>query len=152
MGGDTVHLSLFKNEPVVLIFGSYTEPAFRDKAPQLSKLATRYGNRAKIIIVYTKEAHPSDGWVVERNQKDDITLTQPTNISGRREAAQTAIDELHLTGIPVALDTMDNSLATAYDAFPDGVIVLDKHDHITARQHWLDPSGLPALIDKAMKQ
>ena len=76
--------------------------------------------------MYTKEAHPSDGWTVKRNEDDNVQVAQPTNMTGRRDAAMQAVTALHLSNIPVLLDTMDDTAAQAYDAYPDGVIVIGK--------------------------
>jgi hypothetical protein len=46
---------------------------------------------------------------------------------------------------------MDDAAANAYDAFPDGVVIIGKDGHIVARQHWLEPTALPAMIDRALK-
>jgi hypothetical protein len=146
-----VHLSAFKGRVVVLVFGSYSTPAFRDKASALPKIAESYNNRAKFAIVYTKEAHPSDGWTVERNKHDGVEIAQPTDLAGRKEAAQQAVTALHLTNIPIAIDSMDDAAANAYGTFPDGVVIIGKDGKIVARQHWLEPTALPAMIDQALK-
>jgi Spy/CpxP family protein refolding chaperone len=151
MNGDAVHLSTFKGRVIVLVFGSYSTPAFRDKASALPKIADSYNNRAKFVLVYTKEAHPSDGWTVERNKHDDVEIAQPTDLAGRKAAAQQAVTALHLTNIPVAIDSMDDAAANAYGAFPDGVIIIGKNGKIVARQHWLEPTALPVMIDQALK-
>lgn len=151
LNGDPAKLSAFKGKPVVLIFGSYTTPTFRDKAVQLPKLAQRYSTQAKFILVYTKEAHPSDGWTVERNKHDNIDIPQPTDEFARKTVALQAVAVLHLENLPLALDTMNDATADAYDAFPDGVVIIGKDGKIAARENWLDPTALPRLIDQAVK-
>lgn len=152
IGGEPMKISDYKKTTVVLIFGSYTDPTFRDKAPQLSALANRYSGRAKFVLIYTKEAHPSDGWDVERNKKENIDIAQTTDLTARKQAAQQAQTALHLENIPIALDTTDDTAITAYNAFPEGVVIISKTGKIAARQHWLDPSGLPELIDGVLEK
>jgi Spy/CpxP family protein refolding chaperone len=151
MNGDALHLSTYKGKVVVLVFGSYTTPAFRDKASALPSLAEKYNGRAKMVIVYTKEAHPSDGWTVERNKQEGVEIAQPTDLAGRKAAAQQAVTALHLGNIPIALDSMDDAAANAFAAFPDGVVIIGKDGKIAAREHWLEPTALPAMIDAALK-
>jgi Spy/CpxP family protein refolding chaperone len=149
LDGQPVRLSTFKGRAVVLIFGSYTTPVFRDKAAELSTIAQRYANEAKFIIIYTKEAHPSDGWAVERNKRDDIQVPQPVDQAGRKAVAEQAVAALHLENVPIALDTMNDATASAYGTFPDGVVVIGKDGKIAARQNWLDPTALPRLIESS---
>jgi Spy/CpxP family protein refolding chaperone/peroxiredoxin len=149
LDGQPVELSTFKGNVMVLVFGSYTTPVFRDKASELRAVAQKYANRAKFVIVYTREAHPSNGWTVERNQRDNIEIAQPTNEAGRKAIAEQARTALHLEDVPMALDTMSDATATAYGAFPDGVVVIGKDGKIAARENWLDPTALPRFIEAA---
>lgn len=152
VNGRPVKLSQFKHRVLVLIFGSYTTPVFRDKAVALPELARRNQGKAVFLIIYTKEAHPAGGWTVERNTKENINIPQPTDEAGRLAVAQKAIDALHLQAIPVLLDTMDDATASAYAAFPDGVIVIGKDGKIAARQNWFDPTDLQQLINQAVEK
>ena len=72
-GKDHVTLSkLVGEKPLVLIFGNFTCGPFREHAGSLYVLARRYRDRANFLIVYTREAHPTDGWVLPDNQQAGV--------------------------------------------------------------------------------
>jgi hypothetical protein len=46
-----------------LVFaGSMTNTSFRARMPEVSKLATDFKDKIDLTVIYTLEAHPSDGW------------------------------------------------------------------------------------------
>ena len=64
-------------QPLVLIFGNFTCGPFRSHSGNLEKLYQRYRERAKFLLVYVREAHPSDGWWSLNNQRVGIDFTRP---------------------------------------------------------------------------
>jgi hypothetical protein len=80
----------------------------------LEELHTRYRDRVSFLIVYVKEAHPADGWVVAENVDAGISLLDPTT-PGERAACAVRIE----TKIPTAIDALDNAVASAYGGWPD---------------------------------
>ena len=61
-GRSEVTLSkLYPTKPVVLIFGNFTCGPFRSQAGNVEKLFERYRDRATFVMVYVREAHPTDG-------------------------------------------------------------------------------------------
>ena len=62
-GNEEVQLSkLIGGKPVVLVFGNFTCGPFRSQAGNVEKLYRRYKDRATFVMVYVREAHPTDGW------------------------------------------------------------------------------------------
>ena len=49
-----------RGKPVVLEFGSITDPWFRARMPAVEKLAAKYGEKVAFVIVYQHESHPAD--------------------------------------------------------------------------------------------
>jgi hypothetical protein len=132
----------------VLVFGSYSSPSFRQRAPQLQVLSQGESSRASLLIIYTKEAHPKDGWQVERNRDDKIAIPAHADMQSRIAQAKQAREALKLS-IPIAVDDMDNSVATAYGAGENAAQVIGRDGTILARETWADPFALKRAIDAA---
>src|SRR5687767_2926415 len=90
-GKQTAKLSdLRGKKPVVLIFGSYTCPPFRDVYPTLERLHQTYGDQVAFYYVYIREAHAEDGWKISRNQREGIAIKDPKTMEERIAVAQKA--------------------------------------------------------------
>jgi hypothetical protein len=124
-GTAEVQLSRYREkQPVVLVFGSYTCPPFREHVGALEALFDRYRDRVAFHMVYIKEAHPADGWVMAKNQQLGIDLKDATTLEERAAAAQTACTTLKIK-LPCLVDGMDNAANHAYAAWPDRIYVID---------------------------
>src|SRR5262249_47323477 len=86
--GELALSKLLGPKPVVLVFGNITCGPFRSQAGNVEKLYRRYKDRATFVMVYVREAHPSDGWASESNVRVGITLAQPRTYEERVAAAQ----------------------------------------------------------------
>ncbi len=147
-----MNLAAYKHKVLVLVFASYTNPSFRDRAAGLEALREQYGAQgANFLIIYTSETHPAGGWEVARNKTDGISITQPTTQAQRNQIAVTAKSALNLS-IDVAPDTMDNKTATAY-AVGDGTpaYIIGRDGKILFHQSWLEPMALEEAIVDALK-
>ena len=51
-------------------------------------MAERYRGRVAFFVVYIKEAHPEDGWVLATNRQEAIAVADPSSGEGRAEVAQ----------------------------------------------------------------
>jgi Spy/CpxP family protein refolding chaperone len=146
LDGRAVPISTYKGKPLVLIFGSYSCPSFREHAKGLDELQRRYAAKANFLLVYTKEAHPVGGWEVQRNKDAEISVPPAKDEAARLAAAKQARTKLGLS-MATAVDSMDDQLVAAFDAFPNGAVILDREGQITARQKWAEPRGLRILLD-----
>ena len=150
LDGALVQLSALKGRVVVLEFGSWTCPAFRERAAAMEKLKNDYSTRAQFFVVYTREAHAKGEWEVDRNKALEISVDQPTTIEARSELAKKSRDELSIT-VPIMLDTIGDEAAKAYGAGVNSAFVINRDGIIVARQQWFDPTGLRSAIDEAVK-
>lgn len=124
-GKQTVRLSEFRGKkPVVLIFGSYTCPPFRDVYPKLEALHQRYGEKVAFFYIYIREAHPEDGWKMPRNQREGIVVQDPKTLEARVKVAEQAC-AFFKTSIPGLVDTMDDATDRAYASWPSRLFVVD---------------------------
>jgi thiol-disulfide isomerase/thioredoxin len=132
-GARVVRLEEFRGKkPVVLIFGSYTCPPFRDVYPTLEQLYRQYGDSVAFLYVYIREAHPVDGWKTPRNQRDGVTVTDPKSMPERVSVAQQAC-AFFKTEIPAVVDTMDDATDRAYAAWPSRIYLVDARGNIAVR-------------------
>ncbi len=111
-------------KPVVLIFGSYTCPPFRDVYPTLERLHQSYGKHVAFYYVYIREAHAEDGWKLPRNKREGIAINDPKTMEQRVEVAQQACAYFK-TKIPGLVDTMDDATDRAYAAWPSRIFLVD---------------------------
>ena len=112
-------------KPVVLVFGNFTCGPFRSQGGNIEKLHQRYKDRATFVMVYVREAHPTDGWAMDSNDRVGISLRQPRNYEERVEVAQTCSRTLNL-GFPMLVDTIDDSVGARYSGMPGRLYVIDR--------------------------
>jgi hypothetical protein len=83
-------------------------------------------------VVYIREAHPTDEWLVESNEQDNVLYTQPTSLAERTEVASACALRLDLT-IPMLIDDLDNSTDEKYYALPDRLYLVGRDGRIVYR-------------------
>ena len=62
-----------------------------------------YRERVAFFVVYIKEAHPEDGWVVIHNREEKVAVADPTNDAERAAAAGACVVGAALR-LPVLVD------------------------------------------------
>lgn len=149
--GKPLKLETLRGRPVVLVFGSYSSPAFRSRVEIVEEMRKAYGNRIHIVYVYTREAHPMGVWDVERNRRDKISVSAHKHAGERMSMARQTETGLKLGG-PVVVDDWENSVSRLFGGFPNGAAVLDRDGVVVALQRWCDPSGLASVVDEALKR
>jgi hypothetical protein len=115
----------------------------------LHDLCDEYGDRVAFFIVYIKEAHPEDGWVVTHNREEGIGVRDPSSEQERAEVAGSCVVHSAIR-IPVVMDAMDNAVASAYGAWPDRLYLIGR-DGTVAFQGEMGPFGfLPDRLRAAI--
>ncbi|CAH1230390.1 DIO3 [Branchiostoma lanceolatum] len=107
------------SRPLVVCFGSYTCPPFRDALSDFAVLAEDYRNVADFLLVYIEEAHPSDGWRFHSGPQ----IQQHRTVEQRCDAARAMLHD-RAGRFDVAVDTMGNAANHTYGAFPDRLYVI----------------------------
>ena len=125
---ETCLKSLHGSKPLVLVFGSYTCPYFRDSARVVKDLYDSYKNDAQILLVYIREAHPQENGQLPEN-KHLAPIPSAISLEQRRSAATTCAAALQME-MPILVDDLDNHVATTYRAWPYRVYVLDRTGEI----------------------
>ena len=110
----------------------------------------RYRDRVDFAVVYIREAHPEDGWVVSMNRDEQIVFDDPKSDSERTEVAATCAFRLEIR-MPVVVDGVDDRVARAYGALPDRLYLVSRGGRI-AFQGEPGPFGFqPAALESAIE-
>jgi Iodothyronine deiodinase len=117
----------------------------------LEELYDRHGSDVAFLIVYIREAHPEDGWVLADNRREGVALVDPRTLDEREEAAQACAVSLR-TRIPMALDRLDDEVASRYGGWPDRLYLVGRDGRI-AYQGGEGPFGfLPEELEAAIER
>lgn len=134
-------------KPAVLIFGSYSSPALRNRIESLGVLATKHRSRASFVLIYTAEMFPAAGEQPARNIADRISVAAHTSLDERAAAARTARDSLKIK-LDIAPDTMNSALQKTVGVGPNGAAVMRGDGTLAFRQDWADAYAIErALMD-----
>jgi hypothetical protein len=115
----------------------------------LHDLFDEYRDRVAFFIVYIKEAHPEDGWVVTHNREDGIAVSDPSSDQERADVADSCVVRSAIR-IPVLVDSMDNTVASAYGGWPDRLYLIGRDGRV-AFQGEMGPFGfLPDRLEAAI--
>ncbi|MCA1682423.1 MAG: hypothetical protein LC685_00215 [Actinobacteria bacterium] len=117
----------------------------------LEQLHERYRDRVEFVVVYIKEAHPEDGWVLSMNREEGIAVDDPELLGERDVLARTCALRIKI-GMPVVVDGMDNVIASAYGGWPDRLYLIGADGRV-AFQGEEGPFGfVPALLEQAIER
>jgi hypothetical protein len=115
----------------------------------------RYRGRVAFFVVYIKEAHPEDGWVLEMNRDQQIAFTDPVTLDARTEVARSCAARLEIR-MPVLIDSLDNRIASQYGGWPDRLYLIGKDGRIAFQgsegPFGFKPIELERAIEKELKQ
>lgn len=124
-GKETVQLAqLLGPRPVVLVFGNFTCGPFRSFYPDVDAVYQRHKKDATFLMVYVREAHPTDGWKMESNTKVGVAVQQPVTLAERSAAAGQFCQRLK-PSLPVVVDEINDPVGNAYSGMPARLYVLD---------------------------
>lgn len=124
-GRETVKLAkLIGPKPVVLVFGNFTCGPFRALFPDVEAIYERYKDRVTFVMIYVREAHPTDGWKMESNARVGVAVKQPTTTEERVEACAQFRKKLN-PGMTVLVDDIADPAGTAYSGMPARLYVID---------------------------
>jgi hypothetical protein len=116
----------------------------------LHELYDRYLGDVAFYVVYIKEAHPEDGWVLADNRRERIAVADPTSAAGRAVVAQSCAVALAVR-IPLLLDGPDNEVARQYGGWPDRLYLIGADGRV-AYQGGEGPFGfLPEELESAIE-
>jgi hypothetical protein len=95
----------------------------------LHQLWETWQEQITFVVVYIREAHPEEGWVVSPNRDEDILVNDPTTTEERVEVAASCAINLQIR-MPVVVDEVDDAIADAYGALPDRLYLIDQDGNV----------------------
>ena len=139
--------NLLAERPVVMIFGSFTSPAFRQQSAGNNDLYQKYGAIISFITIYIKEANPIEQNPAEFSHDAKGTpVSQPKLYEERVAVAAKTIAEAKIT-MPVLVDEIDNPLWCTYGRLANSGFLIGMDGRIVTRQDWNDGRGLERAIN-----
>jgi Iodothyronine deiodinase len=75
------------------------------------------------LVVYIREAHPEEGWILPENRRSGIAVHEPATDDERRAIASTCVVNLKIS-MPAVIDGVDNAVASAYGGWPDRLYLI----------------------------
>ena len=124
-GGEPIRLSdRIGKTPVVLVFGNFTCGPFRSIYPTVEAVRERQKDNADFLLVYVREAHPTDGWVMKSNEKVGVAVAQPTTFEERQSVAEQCAAKLN-PSMPLLIDDISDTVGNAYSGMPARLYVID---------------------------
>lgn len=129
-GGDPIRLSdRIGKKPVVLIFGNFTCGPFRSMYPAVEAVKVRQQDNADFLMVYVREAHPTDGWVMKSNEKVGVAVAQPTTLIERQAVAEQCAAKLN-PSMPLLVDDISDTVGNMYSGMPARLYVIDTKGNV----------------------
>ncbi|MCS6978200.1 MAG: deiodinase family protein [Gemmatales bacterium] len=129
-GSQSVTLSTFrKTRPLVLCFGNFTCGPFRSLYPEVEEVWERHREHADFLMIYVREAHPTDGWKMVSNERQGVVVSQPKLYDERVAACQQFCKKLH-PKMTVVVDELDDRVGGTYSGMPARLYILDHEGRI----------------------
>lgn len=122
--GQFVSLADYRGKALALMFGSLTCPIYRGQTDRFNEIFDELQDRLAFLLIYTREAHPEDGWQLGINREQDVVYNQPTTIEGRAAIARDCVQQRGLK-MTVALDDIEDSIDKKYAGWPERLYLID---------------------------
>lgn len=111
----------------------------------------KYKSEVEFLLVYVREAHPTDGWQLDANKRDRVLLAQAKSIDEKDSHATSCVRKLNIEFTTV-LDGMDNRVELDYFGWPDRMYVVGRNGRI-AWKGSPGPQGFrPAELEAAIRK
>jgi thiol-disulfide isomerase/thioredoxin len=115
---------LIGKKPIVLTFGNFTCGPFRSMFPGVEEIHKRFAAEATFVAIYVREAHPTDGWKMESNNRVGVSVAQPKSFD-ERVAVATQCHQMLKPTMPLLVDEINDPVGNAYSGMPARLYVID---------------------------
>jgi hypothetical protein len=111
----------------------------------------RYGERVEFLLIYIREAHPTDGRQAKRNVEEGVLLATARSAAQKEEHATVCVRKLDIR-FTALIDGMDNKTEQDYTGWPDRLYLVGKDGRI-AYKGAPGPRGFqPAELETAIRR
>jgi len=108
---------------------------------RLRELHQKYRDEVEFIVVYVKEAHPTDKWWLGRSRTQRVLhelsgnparldVADPVTLEQRRKVAASCQANLFGGVVPLYVDTMNDAASARYAAKPTRIYFIGKDGHV----------------------
>jgi hypothetical protein len=108
---------------------------------RLVELYEQFRDQVDFMVVYVKEAHPTDKWWLAESRTLQTTfklsgalartdIAEPQTLDERQLVAGSCAETLFKNKVPVYVDTMDNRVSTMYTAKPTRIYLIGKDGNV----------------------
>lgn len=121
------------------------------------KIYNDYKDRVDFLTIYIREAHPTDEWRMESNEKnkDDVCYTQPKTLQERIVIANDFTTRFKFP-LPLGVDEMNNAADAAFAAWPERLYIVDESGRIAYKggngPFKYDPKEVRVWLDRRYGQ
>jgi len=151
LDGNPLMLASLKGKPVVLEFGSLTEPVLRLHAKDVEKLALQFKNKATFLLVYQTEAHPAgSAGALDLNNDDGFATPEATTPDERVKLARELVDKLAIKNETVVVDQWSNATAKRYGTMANMTFLIDAQGNLAAAYPWMDPKKTQGALTELL--
>ena len=108
---------------------------------RLTELYEKYRDQVEFVVVYVKEAHPSDAWWLGRSRTQTflheisgnparLDVVEPVTLEQRRKVAASCQANLFDGVVPLYVDSMKNEVNEMYAARPTRIYFIDREGRV----------------------
>jgi iodothyronine deiodinase-like protein len=114
-------------------------------------MAQRYKDAVRFLLVYVREAHPTDGRQTPQNIRQGVLLSSAKTQAEKDAHADTCVVKLDIR-FSTVVDKMDNQVENAYAGWPDRLYLVGVDGRI-AYKSAPGPAGfIPSELEVAIKR
>lgn len=117
----------------------------------MNALAEKYKGQVEFLLVYIREAHPTDGGQAPANLRDGVLLESAKNLEQKEEHATSCVRKLDIR-FTTLVDDMDNRTESDYSGWPDRLYLVGRSGRL-AYKGGPGPGGFrPAELELAIQK
>jgi len=114
------------------------------------RLYDETSSNVRFVLVYVREAHANDEWVMPDNEDAGLSFAQPTTVDDRACAARECAGD-YMFSMPTVVDGIDDAVCKTYGAWPDRLYVIGPDGRV-AYQGGVGPFGFkPAEVREFLR-
>ena len=116
-------------------------------------MAAKYKGKVEFLLVYIREAHPTDGRPAAANERDGIRMAAARDYGQKEEYATSCVRNLGIR-FPAVVDGMDAKVEMDYMGWPDRLYLVGKDGRVAWKgepgPRGFRPAELEAAIGKEL--